>query len=176
MSRRPSPTLIVAFLALLVSVSGVAFGTIPARDGDIHLCYSKKTGDVQLVDTQRDRFACEQNWRGAIVDTTPTSLVSPDRRFKVEATNSGARLTGPDGTVEVTADNVRIVSADPVQVTSGQTLALRGRRATIDTDLDVVVTAKDIRLLASGLVDIFASGVVHIKGSQVQTESGQPQN
>jgi hypothetical protein len=139
--RRPSPTLIVAFLALLVSASGVAFGTIPAKDGDVHVCYSKKTGAVEVVNTQKDTFDCEKNWNGLIIDTAPTSLTSPDGRFKVEATNTGARLSGPDGSVEVTNGQVKL-------------------------------SASLIRQSATGMVDIQASGVVHIKGSQVQTEQG----
>src|SRR5436853_6987594 len=99
--RRSSPALVVAFLALLVSASGVAFGTIPARDGDIHACYSKKTGDVEFVNTQKDQFACQQNWRGLVIDTTPTSLTSPDGRFKIEVSNSGARMAGPNTSVEL---------------------------------------------------------------------------
>jgi hypothetical protein len=154
--RRPSPTLIVAFLALLVSASGVAFGTIPARDGDIHVCYSKKTGDVEFVNTQRDKFDCEQNWRGLIIDTAPTTLTSPDGRFKVEATNTGARLSGPDGSVEVTSGLVKV----------------NGRKVTMSSDTSFEVAANSIREAAAVGVDILASGTVHIKGAQVQIEQG----
>jgi hypothetical protein len=154
--RRPSPTLIVAFLALLVSASGVAFGTIPARDGDVHVCYSKKTGDVQFVNTQKDQFACEQNWRGLIIDTDPTSLTSPDGRFKVEATNTGARLSGPDGSVEVVSGLVKV----------------NGKKVTIASDTSFEVNATSIRETASAIVDILASATVHIKGAQVQIEQG----
>lgn len=154
--RRPSPTLIVAFLALLVSASGVAFGTIPARDGDVHVCYSKKTGDVMFVNTQKDNFGCEQNWRGLIIDTSPTSLTSPDGRFKVEATNSGARLSGPDGSVEVASGEVTV----------------NGKKVTVGSDTSFAVSASSIRETASATVDILASATVHIKGSQVQIEQG----
>src|SRR6478672_1249530 len=154
--RRPSPALIVAFLALLVSLSGVAFGTIPARDGDIHACYSKKTGDVEFVNTQRDQFGCPQNWRGLIIDTTPTSLTSPDGRFKVEATNSGARLTGPDGSVEVASGEVKI----------------NGRKVTTASATSVETNANSIRETGTAAIDILSSGNVHIKGTQVQIEQG----
>lgn len=154
--RRPSPALIVAFLALLVSASGVAFGTIPARDGDIHVCYSKKTGNVDFVNTQRDTFDCQQNWRGLIIDTTPTSLTSPDGRFTVEATNSGARLSGPDGSVEV----------------AGGVVNINGKKVTIGSDTSVNVNASSIREAATVGVDILANGTVHIKGTQVQIEQG----
>ena len=154
--RRPSPALVVAFLALLVSASGVAFGTIPARDGDIHACYSKKTGDVEFVNTQKDQFSCQQNWRGLIIDTTPTSLTSPDGRFTVEATNTGARLSGPDGSVEVTSGRVKV----------------NGKKVTIGSDTSFEVSANSIREAAAAGVEILASGNVHIKGAQVQIEQG----
>jgi hypothetical protein len=154
--RRPSPALIVAFLALVVSLTGVAFGTIPAKDGDIHACYSKKTGDIQLVNTQKDSFDCEKNWKGLIIDTEPTSLTSPDGRFKVEATNTGARLSGPDTSVELANGQVKI----------------NGKKVTVTSDTSFDVTASSIRETASATVDVVASGVVHIKGAQVQIEQG----
>jgi hypothetical protein len=156
--RRPSPALIVAFLALVVSASGVAFGTIPARDGDIHACYSKKTGDVEFVNTQKDQFGCPQNWRGLIIDTTPTSLRSPDGRFKVEATNTGARLTGPDGSVEVAGGEVKI----------------NGKKVTVAADTSIGMNANSIRETATSTIDILASATVHIKGTQVQIEQTAP--
>jgi hypothetical protein len=36
------------------------------------------------------------------------------------------------------------------------------------------MTYKDVLTQASGRIDIQASGVVHLKGSQVQTESAAP--
>jgi hypothetical protein len=148
--RRPSPALIVAFLALLVSVSGVAFGTIPARDGDIHACYSKKTGDVDLVNTQRDSFGCPHNWRGLIIDTTPTSLTSPDGRFSVDVTNDGVSMSGPNTSVELTGSDVNV----------------NGRKVTVTSATDI-----DMRAAA---MDIVGTGIVHIKGSKVQTEQTSP--
>src|SRR5215207_8913953 len=76
--RRPSPAFVLAFLALLVSLSGVGYAAIPAKDGDVHLCYSKTTGEVTVVDTQRDNFDCEKSWVGFTFDTKPTRLVSPN--------------------------------------------------------------------------------------------------
>jgi hypothetical protein len=147
--RRPSPALIVAFLALLVSVTGVAFGTIPARDGDIHACYSKKTGDVEFVNTQSDQFGCPQNWRGLVIDTSPTSLESPDGRFKIQVSNTGATLSGPNTSVELTGSDVNI----------------NGRKVTVRSDTSLNLSAPQV-------IDIVAAGLVHIKGSQIHEESG----
>jgi hypothetical protein len=151
--RRPSPALIVAFLALLVSVSGVAFGTIPARDGDIHACYSKKTGDVGLVNTQKDQFGCPHNWRGLIIDTTPTSLTSPDGRFTIDVSNTGARMSGPNTSVELTASDVNI----------------NGRKVSVASDTSLEMRASEISETASATIDLAASSV-KANGREVQTQ------
>ena len=225
MSRRPSPALVVAFLALLVSVSGVAFAAIPARDGDIHACYERATGRIELVDTQRDRFRCPRDWRGLRLDTTPSQLtspagrpqivatntasrlVSPNGQFKVEATDDGASLIGPQGRIEVRASRVSVLGDVPVEVTgnssvsltggaqlnltaganmallSGDELRMNGRNATLEaTDqaqvrarralvegfIDTRVTTKDLALIASGTVDMNASGAMDLRGTPVR--------
>ena len=109
-ARRPSPALLVAIAAVVASLSGVAFATIPAKDGDVHACYSKATGEVELVDTQRDNFDCERNWRGLTLDTEPTKLVSPNGQFRVDVTNTGIALKGPSALVKLTNAKVLIDS------------------------------------------------------------------
>ena len=151
--RRPSPALVVAFLALLASLSGVAFATIPARDGDIHACYSKKTGAVDLVNTQTDSFGCPHNWRGLIIDTTPTSLTSPDGRFTIEVSNTGARMSGPNTSVELTAGDVNI----------------NGRKVSVASDTSVEMRASEISETASAAIDLAASSV-KANGPEVQTQ------
>jgi hypothetical protein len=156
MSRRPSPALVVAFLALLVSVSGVAYAAIPAKDGDVHACYDKKGGAIELVDTQRDKVRCPRNWRPLIIDTTPSQLTrpgptgritvppieasstasrltSPNGQFKIEATNTGARMIGPKGIIEVGESQVSVLGDVPVEVTGATTV-----RVTAGTDVTVV--------------------------------------
>ena len=123
---RPSPALVLAFIALVVSVSGVAMATIPAKDGDIHACYSTKTGALELINTQKDTFDCEKNWKGLVIDSTPTRLVSPDGRFTIEATNTGARMTGPGSTVEVNGGGVAVTGAGTVDIKSSGVVRIRG--------------------------------------------------
>src|SRR4051794_14831258 len=123
---RPSPALVIAFVALVASVSGVAFAAIPAKDGDIHACYSTKTGALQLINTQKDSFDCEKSWKGLTIDTSPTKLVSPDGNFTVEATNSGARLTGPNSVVEVNPEGVTITGSGTVDIKSPGVVRIRG--------------------------------------------------
>jgi hypothetical protein len=123
---RPSPALVLAFLALVVSVTGAAYAAIPANDGDIHACYSKATGAIELVDTQKDKFACEKNWKGLVIDTEPTQLVSPDGKFVVEATNSGARLKGAGSLVEISPSQITITSPTKIDVKSAGVVSIRG--------------------------------------------------
>lgn len=114
--RRPSPALVVATVALIASLGGAAFATIPAKDGDVHACYSKSTGEIELVDTQRDSFDCERNWRGLTIDTEPTKLVSPNGQFRVDVTNTGIALKGPSALVKLTPAKVLVDSDGVIDV------------------------------------------------------------
>lgn len=135
---RPSPALVVAFLALLVSLTGAAVAAIPARDGDVHLCYDPRTGEVELVDTQRDRFRCPRAWRGFIVDSKPTELVSPNRQFKVEATNNGARIAGPQGRVEIGNARIAVTSKVPLDIIGDTSVNVTGGSSVDVTGGDTV--------------------------------------
>jgi len=126
MLRRPSPALVVATLALVASVSGAAIAAIPARDGDVHACYSRSTGDIQLVNTQSDHFACEHNWRGFVWDTKPTELVSPNGDYRVNVTDTGVKLTSPGGRVDLTASKITVHGTADVEVRAAGRLDLRG--------------------------------------------------
>ena len=48
---RPSPALLVAVVALCVSLGGVAWATIPDSSGVIHGCYIPKVGVLRVIDT-----------------------------------------------------------------------------------------------------------------------------
>jgi hypothetical protein len=124
--RRPSPALVVACLALMASLSGAALAAIPAKDGDVHACYSRSTGAIQLVNTQSDNFDCEHNWRGLIWDTKPTELVSPNGDYRVSVTNDGVRMTSPGGGVELTANKVTVRGTSDVDVKAAGKLTLKG--------------------------------------------------
>lgn len=47
--RRPSPPLIISAVALFVALGGIASAAIPAPDGAITGCYTKKTGALRVV-------------------------------------------------------------------------------------------------------------------------------
>ena len=48
---RPSPALVVALLALVVALGGVAWSAIPDGSGVIHGCYDASTGDLRVTFT-----------------------------------------------------------------------------------------------------------------------------
>jgi hypothetical protein len=53
MHARPSPSMVIAFIALLVAGGGAAFAAIPdSDDGEIHGCYSNNKGDLRVIDAQ----------------------------------------------------------------------------------------------------------------------------
>lgn len=166
--RRPSAALVVAFLALLISLGGVSFAAIPARDGDIHACYSKKTGAIELVDTQRDRFSCERNWKGIAIDTTPARLLPPGVTFNprttqsvVEAAPSGPRLTSPNGqfSLEVENDGIKLVGPQSVVTMSANAVSITGGTAVnVTGGATVNVTAGTEFKLASGKTVTIESG------------------
>ena len=149
---RPSPALVVASLALLVCMSGTAVAAIPARDGDVHLCYNPRGGDVEAVDTQRDRFRCPRAWRGFIIDARPTEIESPSGRFKLEATNTGARLDGPQGSVELGPTKLRVASDLPIEIVGGSTVDITaGSTMNTTAGLDInALAGRNLSLLANG--------------------------
>ena len=57
LKRRPSPSMIVASIALVVALGGVAVASIPSPGGVITSCYNTSTGAVRIVDAARTR-AC----------------------------------------------------------------------------------------------------------------------
>jgi hypothetical protein len=113
-------------------MGGAAVAAIPARDGDVHVCYSQKTGKVELVDTQRDRFNCPRDWDGFTIDSEPTQLVSPDGRFRAKVTNSDATLTGPSGRVEISPTRIEIQGNGSVDIRASGSLDLRGSRVNVE--------------------------------------------
>ncbi len=173
--RHPAAALIVSIASLAVSLTGAAIATIPARDGDVHACYSKGTGEIQLINTQADRFACERNWAGFRFDTTPTELVSPNGDYSVQVTNRGVSMTAPSGEVRLSANKISIAavqqSGQGIEVNSeareGVKLSAPGATATMNVT-GIRVEAPDVDIRASGTIDLRA-GTVKANGSAVKT-------
>jgi type VI secretion system secreted protein VgrG len=188
--RRPSPAFVLAFIALIVAMSGVGYAAIPAKDGDVHLCYSKKTGAVTVVDTKSDEFDCDKNWVGFTFDTRPTQLVSPSGKFKVEATDDGARLVGPDaevtigvGTVNVRAskgvdvrsnDVVDVRAADNIEIEGSRGVSVKGATGVgLTSGKNLAVTASDGASLTGGKnVSVSAGTALDLTGGTTADLSG----
>jgi hypothetical protein len=51
--HRPSPGMVVALIALLVALGGVAFASIPGPGGVVKGCYSKSTGSLRVIDSKK---------------------------------------------------------------------------------------------------------------------------
>jgi hypothetical protein len=117
---------LAAAVAIAVSLAGVAVATIPAKDGDVHACYSKRTGEIELVDTQADRFDCPHNWRGLAFDTSPTKLVSPNGLYRVEVTNQGVTLTAPAGTVKLGVASIDVRATAELKLSAGGVTRIDG--------------------------------------------------
>lgn len=160
--HRPSPALTVAFLALLVALGGVAVAAVPARDGDVHLCYSKRTGAVEVVDTQNDRFRCDRNWRGFSIPTKPQSLTSPDGKSTVTVGDRGVvTMTSPSGSVRIGEKTVNVNAPDEINLATGSASIQMKKNG------DITIKGKDIALEGTGQVQVKASGDVTVKGSKV---------
>ena len=63
---RPSPAVVVASVALLVAVGGVASASIPGDSAVVHACYQKKGGVLRVIDTARHGFSgkCRTSEKG----------------------------------------------------------------------------------------------------------------
>ncbi len=62
---RPSPAMVVAVIALLVALGGVAVASIPGKGGVISACYLKTGGSLRVFDTSKPGASgrCHQNER-----------------------------------------------------------------------------------------------------------------
>ena len=62
---RPSPAMVVAVIALLVALGGVAAASIPGKVGVISACYLKTSGSLRVFDTAKPGASgrCHQNER-----------------------------------------------------------------------------------------------------------------
>jgi hypothetical protein len=59
LSRRPSPALVVASIALIVALGGAAYASIPGPDGSIHSCVGSR-GTLRVIDSAASCDPSEQ--------------------------------------------------------------------------------------------------------------------
>ena len=57
---KASPATVIALVALVVAVAGVAYATIPDSTGTIHACYQKRSGDLRVVRSADDCRSSER--------------------------------------------------------------------------------------------------------------------
>lgn len=173
---RQSPAFVVALLALVVAFGGAAFAAIPATDGDVHFCYSKKTGAVEVVNTQRDRFSCERNWRGFIIDSKPAAIESTRGASSVVATEGGIdattegslALSAQEDTSLATGKDLSVAGGKVITVDAGDKIVLKAGSASIEMRKDGTINIKGKDITIDGQkVNVKATADVTIKGSKV---------
>jgi hypothetical protein len=133
---RPSPALVVASLALLVSASGVAVAALPSTivdsDGVVSYCYDKTDGSIIVTGakTTQNRAAaaalpsrCPAGFKGFSFDAEPT--VSPNGDFRIDVEDTGITLKGPGSSLKLTAAGVT-VNAPSVTVQGAGTTSVKG--------------------------------------------------
>lgn len=159
--HRPSPATAIASVALVVALGGVGVAAVPARDGDVHLCYSKRTGAVEVVDTQLDRFRCPQNWRGFTLDSTPNEVVARDRSSRATASDDDQLTVATTrGALRFDRNKVQLQMNDEILLKTGDASILMKKDGTIQID------GKAIRINGE-TIDVNSTGDTRIKGSKV---------
>jgi hypothetical protein len=127
--HRPSPALIVSTLALIVALGGGALAAIPDPSGEVHFCYSKKTGAVQVVNANTDTVDCQRNWKNFNIDASPTVLQSLSGEFSVKVTDTGITLGGDGATIVLQKDGqIKLNSSSDVTVKASGNINLQATR------------------------------------------------
>ena len=91
---RPSPSMVVALVALVVAAGGVTYAAIPDSSGVIHGCYSKAQGAVRVIDTESNPPGkCKSNetalsWQGTPAPGSGDRVVSGLVRLSVGETKT----------------------------------------------------------------------------------------
>ena len=140
--RPPSPSMIVAFIALLVAAGGVTYAAIPDSSGDIHGCFSDRTGALRVIDTEATPpETCngtketplvwnQEGQSGAtnvVVRAGSTSATNGDSVVATAGCDTGERATGGgarvfgDPTLTTETDKGELTLSHPTPASTGQT-------------------------------------------------------
>jgi hypothetical protein len=90
---RPSPSMVVALVALVLAAGGVTYAAIPDSSGTIHACYSK-SGTLHVIDTEANPpETCRTretglDWPGGPVPASGPGIVSRLVRLSVGETKT----------------------------------------------------------------------------------------
>ena len=129
MRRHRPPGLGIAILALIVALGGGALAAVPDPSGDVHFCYSKRTGAVQVVNANTDTVDCQRNWKNFNIDTSPTVLQSPNGEFRVKVTDTGITLRGDAASIVLQKDGqIKLTSSSDVTVKASGNINLQATR------------------------------------------------
>jgi hypothetical protein len=127
--RRPSAPLVISILALSVALGGGALAAIPDPTGEVHFCYSKRTGAVQVINANTDTVDCQKNWKNFNIDASPTDLVSPSGEFSVKVTDTSITLGGDGATIVLQKDGqIKLNSTSDVTVRATGSINLQATR------------------------------------------------
>jgi hypothetical protein len=125
-ARRPSPALVVACFALIVALGGSAIAAIPDPSGEVHFCYSPKTGEVKVVTENQDDPDCQRRWKSFDIEALPDSLQSANGDFAVKATNTGVVLSGGGQSLRLDATGITVTSSAKVTVQGAGPVKVNG--------------------------------------------------
>jgi hypothetical protein len=122
-TRRPSPSIVISFIALVLAMGGFAAASIPGRGGAISACYQDKGGSLRVIDGARKgssgkcgRKETALSWpgspsRGTFADCPEGTVTGPPNGFPAH-----------DCTVNVvtpTAAKLLISASGSIQAVSG---------------------------------------------------------
>lgn len=100
--RRPSPSMVVALIALLLAAGGVSYAVIPNSDGSINGCYSKRDGSLRVIDTAAGETCASRESAISFASTDAAGRVAnadsldgkDSTEFLSSNTAAGGNLTG----------------------------------------------------------------------------------
>ncbi len=118
---RITPALVLALVAVVIALRGVAIGSVPDKGGLITACYAKHGGKMRIIDTSKKRKAghCGRKerkltWNQKGVPGTPGANGAPGAPGAPGATNPVVRYG------EFTSDGAGFSSHEHVECNPGE--------------------------------------------------------
>ncbi|HEY7276009.1 MAG TPA: hypothetical protein VH594_08590 [Trebonia sp.] len=124
---RPSPAMIVAVVAVVLGLGGVAWASIPDSSGVIHGCYQKEHGQLRVIDTDKQHQSCNHSeiavsWSqtGPQGATGPQGPAGPTGPQGPKGDTGATGATGPAGPQGPKGDTGATGQQGPVGATGPQ--------------------------------------------------------
>ncbi len=119
--RLPSPSLVVAFVALLVALGGGAYAAVNSGAGAVHTCYLKGHGDLRVVSAKakcaKGEKALTLNRRGA---EAPIGTPGPSGPQGLQGATGASGPQGPSAAFSTRVPLKALVVASPLEVAALQ--------------------------------------------------------